>query len=674
MNPEQNKQGAEVIKKETAEAAPKPVETSRELFDRAIAIRDEAVRNYDASVGRNRQQVEKIATDPDTPAGAAQTATAEIDNLDQQAKGVIAETGNQITQIAQLESTATKPPTQEVRSTPLSPKEAKQQAQLEYIEQQTQEYQTTHPEFTPQQIDAYRDRLSRIVNFKIDPSGVDKLYLAEFRQNVGKYEEKLGGLQRTLAMETDPEKRKGLEREITETQGIIDYQKSMVEDRSRIISNNERAATEGSYPSAEQKPESPAQPVETVPDNLKQAVEQGKVQVATKFQVGQVVSLKAPGMETVEPGWTITEINDADYGQYVVASSPDGKFKAMMPGSELAKYNQTSEAVAGPRTEVPTESDGTQVEQQPVQPESGKILPDFKLLTVQTEQPLENWSVTEIRSILIPQLQKDVDSITQKLKTADKTAMPIQWQHRVQDLRGDIANLEKYIQLREAGPTAEKTPDQLVQIPKAEQQDEPIESAEPAEESVEISKPATNVKAEIKTPVQQVTNQVPEPSAPKPDAVPEAPAEKRQEEVALEKRLFDLRTETKSGQINPERATEIIRQLQESLSGNNNFHRLVDGAFVAQSLRNPALAGQFLRRAESNNNVSDRTPARSCAENSCTIARMFAESGDLAGAQASIIKARETYPNIGEGNMAFENALKAITKQNRVVGRALRGQ
>ena len=673
MNPEQDKQGVEVIKKETAETAPKPVETSRELFDRAIAIRDEAARNYDASVGRNRQQVEKIAADPDTPAGAAQAATAEIDNLDQQAKGVIAETGNQITQIAQLESTATKLPTQEVRTTPMSPKEAKQQAQLEYIEQQTQEYQAAHPEFTQQQIDAYRNQLSRIVNFKIDPSGVDKLYLAEFRQNVGKYEEKLGGLQRTLAMETDPEKRKGLEREITETQGIIDYQKSMVEDRSRIISNNERAATEGSYPSAEKKPESPAQPAETVPDNLNQAAEQGKVQEATKFQVGQVVSLKAPGTETVEPGWTITEINDADYGQYVTASSPDGKFKAMMPGSELAKYNRTSEAATGQNTEASAESDGAQVEQQPIQPETEKIQPDFQLLTVKTEQPLEEWSVAEIRGVLIPQLQKDVDSITQKLKTADKTAMPIQWQHRVQDLQGDIANLERYIQLRETGLTTEKLPDQPAQTPKVEQQEGPIESIEPTEGSVETPKPEANVTTEIKTPAQDV-KPTSEHSTPKPEAVPETPAEKRQKEVALEKRLFDLRTETKSGQINQERATEIIRQLQESLSGNNNFHRLVDGAFVAQSLRNPALAGQFLRRAESNNNVSDRTPARSCAENSCTIARMFAESGDLAGAQASIIKAKETYPNIGEGNMAFENALKAITKQNRAVGRALRGQ
>jgi len=142
----------------------------------------------------------------------------------------------------------------------------------------------------------------------------------------------------------------------------------------------------------------------------------------------------------------------------------------------------------------------------------------------------------------------------------------------------------------------------------------------------------------------------------------------REGEVNLEHRLFELWQEVKDGKVGNERGEEIVKEVTESLEGNKDYYRLMDGAHIVIMTKNFDLAKRFLGTAEENNHPAGQITSRLSAERSCTISGMFAEAGDFDSAQASLDKAVDTFPKL-DGNQLYDRAVKALSKQRKPLSR-----
>ncbi|MCX6810497.1 MAG: hypothetical protein NTY30_02020 [Candidatus Berkelbacteria bacterium] len=679
--------------------AVKPPETSAEIFARATKMIDDANRRFDESTGRNRGQVEKIASDPDTQPADVQTSTAQIDTLDQQGKQVVADAKEQITQTIQpAQAEAAKPenfdsPPENERiymgaverpdgTLDLSKalhaigdthKEMKASFERNKLERDAklasdleipESAKPGTPEYT-----FYQTRNEKIIVEKAaqaEAGSTSKFkYSADYQARIDSLDQQLQLLSGLTSAKTKPSP---------------EVAKAYQRDLENIIATEMTRGWASAY--KEQDPSKIAEHQQQSEDSLR-GVDFQKVSDNARAEAERLRQEMATSGETEELKERIQEEEEAarEYQRYADikdAFSPDKSASAVEDTAQKQEATQQQVVPPGKKQEsntgevapvsIPeTAPAPQQPDQRQPQVETKKILPDFQLLTVKPEQPLEDWSPAEIRGILIPQLQKDVDTISQRMKTADPTAMPIQAQRRVDDLRGDIANLENYLQIREGGPAPEK----VMVKPPTPPTEKPVETDQQPEPAQEIAGDATEPVVETATTTPEIKTAS---KAEAPKVEPEDPSKKREEEVNLLHKMSEISNEIMDGNVSSERAAEITREITSSLEGNYNFDDLTHGARIAQSLKNPSLARQLLGRAEASNRPGGKITPRVSAEYSCIVARMLAESGDIKGAQASLEKAQGTYPELGDGNTVYSGAIKAISKRSSVVGRLFNRQ
>lgn len=345
MNPEQNPQGQEQIKQEQTVETPKGPETVEDLKSQVDTQKQQLQEELQDIITRSKEWSAKQQRSEVDPATVADVQT-ELSKLDQEAQTTVTDADAQLDKLT-TDSTA---PDQEGTSE----KDIRERAKISFINQKVQEMIAKHPDASQESIDATRKQFEKIVNIDVSglDSGINRLYAEEYEKNAAHWTNEKTRMQQELQSANDPETRHSIEASIAEAERDIQYFNSAAAERRAMIDGStDGKATDTSattiptmeqgksYVGAKKNPDGSIDMKRALEVNDNVAERAGE---EIKFESGQIVSLKRPESDVLEAGWKITEIQDADYGKYITASSPDGKTEVSMPASELSKYNQAT--------------------------------------------------------------------------------------------------------------------------------------------------------------------------------------------------------------------------------------------------------------------------------------------------------------------------------------------
>jgi len=675
MTIEQKQPTPEQMGQERAEQTPKVPETAEELRAQVEAqkkqnqqeFRDILKRAQDWSAQQKGPEVNPVGTQ------------VELDTLGQEAQTTVQEADTQLDQLtAEGQDTAQISPDQKG----ISEQDVREKAKQEIVEQKVQEMLAKHPDSTQESIDATRRQFEKIFNIKIDDNDIHRRYIEEHQKFASQRRDEKSKLQQQLEATEDPEKRKDLEGTIAKKDEDIKYLDSVVVERQRMIDGSLDGKTTD-------------RPVSTAP-----TMEQGKSYVGTKknpdgsvdmtraleskdnvaeksgeeikFESGQVVSLKRPESDVLESGWTITEIQDADYGKYVTATSPDGKTDVSMPASELSKFNQIT-------PEQPTASKAEAT----VQKGAEKIKPGFELTTIKLNESLSEWSDQELQGKLIPHLQ---NMLSQLEKGRDTAYSQLQVQTRIDDVKNDLNNVLNYIAAR-SGEVSTSRSKQPEQKPVSKTTEQPLVSAsENSSEAKPADKPSGKSPEQAQAKVEQRSEEVSTPSTSggdnaeakpveaktveeaKPEAKP-ADEKKQLDKKGVDQLIRSVTDEIHDG-VDGARKEELTNLLTEVLNQSNDKHQLFNGADQLMLMKKYDSAIAFYKKAEENNTVGGLANARSVYELSSSIATRLAECGEYDGARESLEKAQKL--GATEHNPNYQSAVKFVSRRSSTLGKLFR--
>lgn len=260
--------------------------------------------------------------------------------------------------------------------------------------------------------------------------------------------------------------------------------------------------------------------------------------------------------------------------------------------------------------------------------------PEFIMLFEEEEKAARDYKLrAEIKEYF---LNGTPDVSTAKSEVADQPAVEQPNQPAVMAEPENIKDEEP--QNTPAEDYSEDSSEQFAEEPSEEIQDD-IDGdmeEEPAEEQVD-----SGLEQEPASDGQQSADR--EQNLKATTATAEAPGDNREQELNLERRLFQLRSETAGG-VSSERAAEISQEISESLENNHDFYRLMDGAVIASQIGDRKLARSFLESAEKNNVIGGRITELHFAERCCEIAAVYKELGDRNEVKRMTTLAEEKYP------------------------------